>query len=708
MSAPGSEPTNSTAVSASGQATLRPRARLIGLIGDELISDERVAVVELVKNAYDADASNVHILFTGENSRSPDSLVITDDGVGMTLETVLRGWLEPGTVIKKSTLRSAGGRPYQGAKGVGRFAAARLARSLKLETKTSEEGDAVVVLIDWGRFDDASYLDQIHISYDTLQVPDLRRGTRLTLEGLRSKKAWAEDDYRALYERLSRLLSPFNEINDFRIDLTVPGQPELSGKIEPHALTQKPKYRLAGTLSSDGTFSGSMEVDGERVKSFDKHALGKKGETVDCGGFEIEVRAWDRDRLGLTPYMLEFQVGIQEIRRILTTYSGVSLFRDGFRVHPYGEPGNDWLQLDNRSRQVPTMRLANNQQITGIRLSRAGNPNLIDRTTREGLVHNQAYEALAEWTVRILSLLESERYRLRPREEPEQAASTSLFEAFDLSAVVEEVDRQLGGAHPVAKLVRQTDSEVREGVQRLQEHWSRLLMTAGIGQMVDLVIHEMGAPIGRVNRELAHLERQLGTSLDKASFESTQVVFTSIRGWLEQLTALRTLLDPKTAGKRGRATSFDVKDEVEGNLLLFENLLKHQGLTVEVSAPDKDPIVVHMSRAAVGQVVANLLDNSVYWLTRHHGDGKGGKIEIRLTRLDHGFRLEHCDDGPGVQEADRERIFDPYYSTKANGMGLGLYVARQVMERYGRLSYRDDCNLAGACFEAEFARGVGL
>jgi len=489
------------------------------------------------------------------NPLNPDTLVVSDDGIGMSLETVLGAWFEPGTVLKKKAERSPGGRLYQGAKGVGRFAAARLAQSLYLETKTEGSSEGVTVLLDWGRFDDTSYLDEVEFEYEIHPLPQLKQGTTLSLIGLRKKKEWTEDNFRALHERLSRLISPFDEVKDFRIDLIIPAYPEVTGAVEPHAMTHKPKYRLAGTLATDGTFGGGIFADSREVKSFDHHHLGKKGETVVCGGFEIEIRAWDRDRPGLTPFMLEFNLGLRDVRNILDTYSGISIYRDGFRVHPYGEPGNDWLQLDNRSRQSPTTRLANNQVIAAIRTSRDSNPELVDRTTRKGLVHNPAYTALTEWTVRILSLLEAERYRLRPREESGTDEARTLFEVFDLAPVVKEADRQLGTQHPIAKLVRKSDTEIREGVQKLQEHYSRLLMTAGVGQIVDLVIHEMGAPIGRANREVAHLEKLLSKFLDGDALASAKEGFTAIKGWLEQLVSLRNRLDPKAAGKRGRSTT---------------------------------------------------------------------------------------------------------------------------------------------------------
>ena len=181
---------------------------------------------------------------------------------------------------------------------------------------------------------------------------------------------------------------------------------------------------------------------------------------------------------------------------------------------------------------------------------------------------------------------------------------------------------------------------------------------------------------------------------------------TSVKGWLEQIGNLRARLDPKTAARRGRASSFAVQDEIAGNLLLFENLIDKQKIKVALRQP-KEPLVVHMGRSNLGQVIANLLDNSVFWLTRHHGDGKGGQVNINLKPLKHGFRITICDDGPGIPQGDYGLIFDQNFSRKPNGMGLGLYIARQVIEPYGKLIYDDEGELSGACFKAYFERSVG-
>ncbi len=685
----------------SGTSKLRARARLISLIGEDLISDEPVALVELVKNAYDADATTVTVRFEGT---PPNRIVVEDDGHGMDLKTVLETWFEPGTPSKKKTDRSPRGRIYQGAKGIGRFASARLARSLYLESRISPEADGVMVLFEWGVFDDEAYLDQVEIAWEVGEPVALSRGTRLTMEGLR--KQWDEKDYEELHSRLSRLISPFNEVTDFEIILDIPGRPQWSGTVQPPELLSHPRYQLDGTVSSDGYFGGKLRHDGKVAREYREQKIGGADERPGCGPFSIEIRVWDRDREGLATLADLLEQGINQIRRILDNYSGVSIYRDGFRVYPYGQRGNDWLGLDNRSRQNPVRRLANNQVVAAIQISRDSNPDLRDRSTREGLVLNYAFQELEAWFKEVLSLIEEYRYNVR-RSRPVPASAEPLFEPFDLSEAVRQVRATLGPDHPVTRMVAQLETQVSEGVERIQEVFSRLLMSAGLGQMVDVVIHEIGAPVGKIMRQVDLLGRAVRRSSDADVVASVVPMITSINGWLEQIHNLRQRLDPQTAGRRGRATSFNVRDEVEDTFRLYGALLDGQRIKWRIDSPEA-AVRVFMARSALGQVLANLVDNAIFWLIRTKGSGKGGTIVATVERREHGFAVFVSDDGPGVEEEDRSEIFEPYFTRKPNGIGLGLYIARLVIEPYGRLVYRDDCKLSGACFEAVFDHGVGL
>lgn len=688
-----------------GSTSMRPRARLIGLIGEELISDEPVALVELVKNAYDADATCVRVHFEGKDPDWPESIVVVDDGIGMDLETVLTGWFEPGTILKRKFERSPGGRYYQGAKGIGRFAAARLAEALFLESKKKGENQGVSVLLDWGKFDDESYLDEITIDYEVVPVVDMDHGTRLTLDEVR--KIWKESDYEELFARLSRLMSPFEDVTDFKINLEIPGYPQFSGEVQPPELILSPKYLLKGKLNTNGNFTGELLVDGTKRKKYTNHKIGDRDSAPLCGPFEVEIRAWDRDPEGLGPIVERHGKGIREIRGILDTYCGVSIYRDGFRVYPYGQRGNDWLTLDLRSRQIPVRRLANNQIVAAIKISRQENPDLRDRSTREGLVVNAAYSSLEKWFKEILSLLEEERYEIRPRQESsETGVGEPLFEAFDLHPTVQRTVDELGKDHTVTTLIQDTEKQVTEGVERLQEVFSRLLMSAGLGHMVDIVIHEIGSPMGKINRQLLILERQLSDLMNSDELKKVSTKIDSIKGWLEQIHNLRQRLEPQTPAKRGRATTFDVLEEVKDNFNLHEALISKQQISYDIISPEK-PLTVKMSRACLGQILVNLIDNSIYWLTRDKGIGNGGQIDVHIESLAHGFRILFSDDGPGVPDKDEVRIFEPYFTRKPNGMGLGLYICRMLIEPYGKLVYRNDCNQSGACFEARFERSVG-
>jgi hypothetical protein len=683
---------------------MRPRARLITLIGEELISDEPVAVVELVKNAYDADAKTVAVRFEGAGPSRPERILVSDDGIGMDLKTVLQGWFEPGTVLKTGERASPGGRIYQGAKGIGRFAAARLAEKMLMETKKDGEKNGVVVLLEWGDFGDRSYLDEIRFDYEVAAIPDLDRGTRLTLEGLR--KDWKEADYLELHARLSRMISPFEDVKDFLVTLEIPTYPQISGEVEAPELLLKPKYSLSGTLDREGQFTGSIKVEKKSPKTIKGKKLGGEGPVPVCGPFDVEIRAWDRDREGLQPLVDELHLGIRELRTTLDSYCGVSIYRDGFRVYPYGQRGNDWLNLDIRSRLNPVQRLANNQIVAAIRVSRERNPGLTDRSNREGMILNAEHQALEMWFKEVLALIEEFRYGLRPREERAEQ-SEPLFEAFDLTEAVRVARSELGASHKVTALIADAQKQVRAGVERVQGVFSRLLMSAGVGQIVDIVLHEIGAPLGKVNRQLAVLEKDLSEQLSKECLDKVSPQVASIKAWLEQIYNLRQRLEPQGAGRRGRATTFDVCDEIEDNFQLYHALIARQRINYKAVRP-KRPVRARMARASLGQIMANLIDNAVYWIVRGKGEGRGGQIIVQVDNLPHGFRILFCDDGPGVPDEHRARIFEPYFTTKPNGIGLGLYIARLVIEPYGKLIYRDDCDLSGACFEASFERKVGL
>src|SRR5262249_55234547 len=154
---------------------------------------------------------------------------------------------------------------------------------------------------------------------------------------------------------------------------------------------------------------------------------------------------------------------------------------------------------------------------------------------------------------------------------------------------------ELGETHLLIRMLTETEEQVKSGVERIQEVFSRLLVSAGLGQMVDIVIHEIGSPLGKVNRQLAVLENRLQKCFD----EDSATRLSSIKGWLEQIHNLRQRLDPQTPAKRGRATTFDLREEIEDNFRLYEALIVRQGIEYGIFPTDLS-LNVTMSRASFG------------------------------------------------------------------------------------------------------------
>ena len=236
--------------------TIRPAGRHLFTIGRDLIQDNYAAVVELVKNAYDADSPDVNIDFRASADGSGYTVVISDRGHGMSREDVINKWMVPSTLDKRERGRSPHGRKLQGSKGVGRYAASVLGTDLLLETVTPE-GEKTTVYLEWGDFEAAQYLDDVEILVETERVSE-PQGTRLTMTGNDELLAeWDKKRLEKLQFELRKMKSPASaavSTDEFRINLTILGFPHVKIKetIEPYPLFDLFDYKISGDVNADG------------------------------------------------------------------------------------------------------------------------------------------------------------------------------------------------------------------------------------------------------------------------------------------------------------------------------------------------------------------------------------------------------------------------------------------------------------------------
>jgi hypothetical protein len=425
-----------SAQSKNGAIAFQPRARLLKLIGEELISDEVVALSELVKNSHDADAGTVSVTFRSVTSEG-GTIEVFDDGVGMDVATLLGRWMEPAasTKVGKGRQITPKGRRVLGEKGVGRFAADKLARCLEIVSRCRSRSDEVQALVDWDRYDNGSLLlSEVQNRWEVRPAHEVNpHGTLLRMTGLRA--AWSERMFRRLSIRLSRLLSPFRRDDPFVIRIESDEFPHYSGELRADFLDRAP-YRVEAEF--DGRQTISLSLNGRRSTLQRWNGQGE----LACGPVCIRLYVFDLEAEALA------KVGPrQEARAWLREWTGVSIYRDGFRVWPYGEPHDDWLRLDQRRVNSPVEHLSNNQVIGFIDLGRDRNPELKDQTNREGLIHNQAFEDLRRLVYFVLQAVEAERQSIR---HPTRRATGGVVahhpEAVSMTDELERLATRAGGA----------------------------------------------------------------------------------------------------------------------------------------------------------------------------------------------------------------------------------------------------------------------
>jgi signal transduction histidine kinase len=678
----------------SGFAPFVPRARLLRLIGSELISDEVVAITELVKNAHDADASFVSIQFTNVTAGDGE-ITIRDDGHGMDLNTLLTRWMQPAGSSKgrAATRFTSAGRRVLGEKGVGRFAADKLAAGLELVSRCRDMSDEVHAVFDWDEFDaDDRMLSDIRSRWEVRPADWLdSHGTMLRLGRLRA--VWTERMFRRLCTRLARLISPFDAKKGFRILVESDEFPHYSGEVGGGYLDAAP-YKVEAEF--DGNSALSIRInDGRSVR----HTLSDE-DKPSCGPLRARLFAFDLETESLA------KLGPRaEVRAWLREWSGVSVYRDGFRVWPYGEPSDDWLRLDQRRVNNPVVRLSNNQIVGFVEISSDRTPELRDQTNREGLIHNRAFEDLQRFVLVVMQLIEAERQTLRhpqsKRHVPSESASRARKEAASLPDYLDGIARNASGA--IADDVRRAADRARTAAnaeaqarRRMLEGYTELAAT---GQTAWLVGHSVAACLEHVQIACSTLRTSFGHKNVEEILQAAQALNqleATVRIASAQLHSVTSV--QSGAGRRRRG--LDLAVELERFLEVSAPLLLQRDATFEIHAPKGTVLRTEMRPELFSSIISTLVMNSLEW--RH----TNRPVHITATvRLDGDFlELVVQDSGKGVAPGLEDRIFEPMVSGR-EGNGMGLTIARSIVETHGgTIELVNDRRRRGATFRIRLPR----
>lgn len=688
----------------------KPRARMLLLLGDQLIRDPKIAAFELVKNAYDADSPGALVTMHQVEDRTAGLIVVEDSGMGMDYKTVTEVWLEPGTDYRVRQ-REAGertpkfGRMPLGEKGVGRFAAHKLGKKITLTTRKAREPE-IVVQVNWGSFESHKYLDEVKVSVsrrDPQIYTGKKSGTRIEITDLR--EPWNRGMVRDLARSVGSICSPFDKTGEFRSAVQIPDHEDwLQGllpiaRVLEYALFKAHCELRGAKLNYSYSFTPYAimkdKVKPRQIRRFGDKALNIGGDSgvVDLnqnsvGPVDIDLYIFDRD-----PQMLELgQISDKKgLKEFLNESGGIRVYRDGIRVYDYGEPGNDWLKLGERRVNFPTQRISNNLVLGAVSLNLEKsldlkrNLGLIEKTNREGFVDNIAYRDFRDAVAFAVSQVEVERnedkshirnvYSNRPTKQPVVEDIAALREVIEHKKLTTELGAYIDRIESDFTLIR-----------------DRFLTSASAGLSLSVVIHE-------VEKGVAELVRAV--EKEKASPRVKRLA-KHIADLVEGFGSLirRSGTSKETASSMISQALFNIEFRLEVH-------------GIEVITDTANDFEVRCSKRLIIATLMNLVDNAIWWLDNKWANAKGKKrIYVATSKeLFGGPAIVIADNGPGFLDPP-EYLIEPFISRKPDGMGLGLHIADQVMKvQGGRLEFpsHDDVGLpsgmSGAVVALVFGSG---
>lgn len=689
---------------------LRANIHVLRLLGDELIGSPRLAVFELVKNSYDANAlfSKVTINLEANNP----FILVEDNGYGMSIEDLRDGWLQIGTPSKRGQNRVRTPKPFErlplGEKGVGRLAVFRLGNRLELNTRKKGQPEFSLVMDISSIVDESSdtesAIEDVRVRISPLSAPhyfkgDDCSGTRIKISKLRDDLEWSKREIRSLQRLITSLASPFQEKKgEFKTSLSVPEREYyLRGLAEDplelitekalwtfgfdlteHALYQwkysfKPPSVLRGLTQTRASWK-DLEEPGKSLLEYipkdtdpdfpaqsPREKLFVTGEDLNgIGPIKFKMFAFDR-----RPEILRLTGESTQLKEFLNYQSGIRVYRDGIRVFNYGEPGDDWLELNIKRVNRPKDTLSNNAVLGLIELDLDKSQGLREKTNREGFFENNEF-ARFHWIINS-AIDHFNRIRKEDRKaideilkkDPVKDSAPGRF--LKASERIENIAK--------AKGLQDEISPSLNALKKEYETLQNLVVSSGAGLNLAIVFHE-------VEREVDTLVKGLEAG------ESSDTLRSRAKHLATILDGFGNLL------RKANRKTLPISKLIGRAIELSQSRFNAHHITVScpvLQGEDKDFIVSGAMNFYLSSLL-NLIDNSIYWSRRKVELDGCGKPAIQIRTMPdwaaEGPAIAVIDNGDGFM-ISAEQAMQAYESTKPGGMGIGLCFARMAMEANG-------------------------
>ena len=744
-------------------------AAIIARLGRELVAKQETALIELVKNSFDADATEVTVKFLTE--QPIPTLEISDNGSGMNKNDLIKGFLRLASDNKVAEpLSPKYKRKRAGRKGIGRFSTHRLGDRLILTTRHKDDSTGWQLDVNWADFARGAELSSIPVLISEAERDE--PGTTIRIEHLFDE--WSDAAIKRCWRNVLRLQQPY------------PVAPvEQSPNDDPGFVV---KFTRENTLLKDETIVADLQSEildhMHAVIEFRVDELGYASwrmsknrfapitqwrpinsytpEAANPGPYKYLRNAWMRTHYAILLHELFPTLAFARVRDELASLGGVRLYRNGFRVVPYGDPDNDWLGFDELYAKRTFLAPISNRNFFGVvEVSDPDGLMFEEHTSREGLLETSAFAELKHLTsvvvvtaVGAISDARGKKTRARDKPAPEVDPLQKLKKAVDLlvtSNVLPVGHQELHGSEsgqieqnapppnaatppesspensgtnfdaaltgPAAAAVKAIANEIEESIARvraeLADETAMLRLLATLGMTTAEFSHETGMTFDAFRFDF---EEVFGIAI-KARSEDKEFLERA-----ERAHSMLARLDTLTSYLNTLASSRSTRDvhpvSLSKVLEYFEKGIRLQASTqsieLTIELPEFDPLYTRpMHEAEIASILLNLYTNAVKAVKRAGGERRISIIADRLVQ-ESMVRLKFMDTGDGISLDNREKIFDAFFTTRvaspgaatdvehAKGTGLGLWIVSQIVSNAdGEIAVTDADTEAGykTCFE---------
>ena len=661
------------------KASFRFSTNILQRLGEELNPSPDRGLIELVKNAYDADALKCTIELHNTLS-SGGSVHVTDTGDGMKVDEIRQGWLVLGRSKKVRNEITKLGRIPAGDKGLGRLAALRLGSKVTLKTTPKDKPNIMNTLeIDWSLFDKATLVDDVILEIVKSETPTNQEySTSILIENLHSKIT--RYDVKKLARAIILLADPFDDNpRGFKPKLKAPEFVDLENLVKKRYFYDS-EFHLIAKVDHNGFASASVvDWSGKTLFEALHEDLRPKNKTLSyaCPEAQFDIWAFILDAATFSTR----STTKTEVQAWLKEFGGVHLYYNGIRISPYGDEGNDWLGLNLMRVKSPEVRPSTNNSIGRVMINDTS-INLIQKTDRSGFIESESFIELRQFAVDALNWMarrrldEAEKKRARDRSEAKTKSSKAKNDIDETIETLPSKYRRIVGPS-FANYDKTRDKEVKQLRKEVQLY--RTLSTVGITSAV--FAHESASnPIKIIAQSMKTVKTRCKKELGKIYSKLLEKPIERILDSIESLSVLSNVSLSLVDHEKRRLGRVDIHKVIEKTIELFQPIKDTRDTKIIAELDFGNPYL-RGSKAAMESIITNLFNNSlVSFENMPPGDRK---IIVKTEVYEKSLNIKVMDNGPGIEGISLKDIWLPGQTTRKNGTGLGLTIVKDAVSDLG-------------------------